>query len=119
MKITILFLILVTLSSFSTENEPTGALQVSTPVALEVVVKSEIKQTSRIKKEVKKKNKLAQKLQKADSKDLVRGMDSKLKIGLVLMGIGVVLTIVGISTVGGIAALVGLGFTIVGLLHTY
>jgi hypothetical protein len=46
-------------------------------------------------------------------------MDSKLKIGLVLLAVGAVLSIVGISLVGGIAALIGLGFTIIGLLHTF
>jgi hypothetical protein len=43
----------------------------------------------------------------------------QLKIGLTLMAIGVVLAVFGLGFVGGLAALIGLCFTIVGLLVTY
>ncbi|MEY4273853.1 MAG: hypothetical protein RL638_801 [Bacteroidota bacterium] len=43
----------------------------------------------------------------------------QLKIGLTLLGIGVVLAVFGLGLVGGLAALIGLMFTIVGLLVTY
>ena len=43
----------------------------------------------------------------------------QLKIGLTLLAIGVVLAVFGLSFVGGLAALIGLCFTIVGLLVTY
>jgi hypothetical protein len=42
-----------------------------------------------------------------------------LKIGLTLLAIGVVLAVFGLGFVGGLAALIGLCFTIVGLLVTY
>jgi hypothetical protein len=43
----------------------------------------------------------------------------QLKIGLTLLAIGVVLAVFGLGFVGGLAALIGLCFTIVGLLVTY
>ena len=45
--------------------------------------------------------------------------DPKLKIGVILLGIGVLLSIFGIGLIGGISAFIGLAFTILGLLHTY
>ena len=48
-----------------------------------------------------------------------RNWAPQLKIGLTLLGIGIVLAVFGLSFVGGIAALIGLLFTIVGLLVTY
>ncbi|MHA8107433.1 hypothetical protein [Aquirufa sp. 5-AUSEE-100C1] len=43
----------------------------------------------------------------------------QLKIGLTLLGIGIVLAVFGLGLVGGLAALIGLIFTILGLLVTY
>ncbi len=43
----------------------------------------------------------------------------QLKIGLTLLGIGIVLAVFGLGLVGGLAALIGLMFTILGLLVTY
>ena len=42
-----------------------------------------------------------------------------LKIGITLLGIGVILAVFGLGLIGGLAALIGLGFTILGLLVTY
>lgn len=120
MKAFVLLAILAISSSFVSENQPTGALQVATPEVTEPIVApaQEVKQVKRI-SQVKKEIRQARKAIKADVRDEVQRMDSKLKIGLFLLAIGAVLSIVGISTVGGIAALIGLGFAIVGLLHTY
>ncbi len=41
-----------------------------------------------------------------------------LKIGVILLGIGIVLAIFGLGVVGGLAAFIGLIFTILGLLST-
>ena len=43
----------------------------------------------------------------------------QLKIGLTLLGIGIVLAVFGLGLVGGLAAFIGLMFTILGLLVTY
>lgn len=48
-----------------------------------------------------------------------RNWAPQLKIGLTLLAIGVVLAVFGLSFVGGLAALIGLCFTILGLLVTY
>lgn len=45
--------------------------------------------------------------------------DPKLKIGLILLGLGIILSIFGLGLIGGLSALIGLAFTIIGLLHTY
>ncbi|MEY2792088.1 MAG: hypothetical protein RJA76_80 [Bacteroidota bacterium] len=45
--------------------------------------------------------------------------DPKFKIGTILTTVAILLAIVGIGWVAGIAALVGLFFLVVGLLHTY
>ncbi len=121
MKAFILVAILAISSSFVSENQPTGALQVATPevtTPTAVAPVREVKHTKRV-SNVKKESRQARKVLKADVRDKLQGMDSKLKIGLFLLAIGAVLSIVGISLVGGIAALIGLGFTIIGLLHTY
>lgn len=121
MKAFILLAVLAISSSFVSENQPTGALQVATPEVTASVVAApvqEVKHTKRV-SNVKKEYRQARKVVKADVRDKLQGMDPKLKIGLFLLAIGAVLSIVGISLVGGIAALIGLGFTIIGLLHTY
>jgi hypothetical protein len=120
MKAFILLAILAISSSFVSENQPTGALQVATPEVTTPTVPTvqEVRHVKRI-SQLKKEFKQARKVIKADVRDEVQRMDSKLKIGLFLLGIGAVLSIVGISTVGGIAALIGLAFTIIGLLHTF
>ena len=121
MKAFFLLAILAISSSFVSENQPTGALQVATPeVTTPTVVAParEVKHTKRV-SSVKKEIRQSRIVRNADLQDKLQGMDSKLKIGLFLLAIGAVLSIVGISLVGGIAALIGLGFTIIGLLHTY
>ncbi len=45
--------------------------------------------------------------------------DPKFKIGAILTVVAILLAIVGIGWVAGLAALVGLFFLVVGLLHTY
>lgn len=47
------------------------------------------------------------------------GWDYKFKIGAILTLVAILFAIVGIGWVAGLAALVGLFFLIVGLLHTY
>lgn len=120
MKAFILLAMLAISSSFVSENQPTGALQVATPEVTKSIVApvQEVKQVKRI-SQIKKEIKQARKAIKADVRDEVQRMDSKLKIGLFLLAVGAVLSIVGISVVGGIAALIGLAFTIIGLLHTF
>jgi len=123
MKAFILLALFAISSSFVSENQPTGALQVATPEVTTPVVTppiQEVKHTKRIsqvKKEVRQARKAAR--IKADVRDEVQRMDSKLKIGLFLLAIGVVLTIVGLGTLGGIAAFIGLIFAFFGLLHTF
>ena len=64
-------------------------------------------------------------IQKASFKKLspaprgARNWAPQLKIGLTLLAIGVVLAVFGLGFVGGLSALIGLLFTIVGLLVTY
>jgi hypothetical protein len=122
MKAFILIAILAISSSFSSEEKATGALQVATPEVVEakksVAPNQEVRQTKHV-AHVKKEIRQARKALKTDVRDGIQRMDSKLKIGLVLLAVGAVLSIVGISLVGGIAALIGLGFTIIGLLHTF
>ena len=48
-----------------------------------------------------------------------RNWAPQLKIGLTLLAIGVVLAVFGLGFVGGLSALIGLLFTIVGLLVSY
>ncbi len=45
--------------------------------------------------------------------------EPRLKIGLILIGIGIVLSVFGLGWIAGTAAFIGLIFTIIGLLHTY
>jgi hypothetical protein len=122
MKAFILISILAISSSFSSEEKATGALQMATTEVVEakksVMPRQEVRQTKHV-AQVNKEIRQARKVLKADVRDGIQRMDSKLKIGLFLLAIGAVLSIVGISLVGGIAALIGLGFTIIGLLHTY
>lgn len=56
---------------------------------------------------------------KREARENKGGWDPKLKIGAILIAIAVLLAIVGIGWVAGLAALVGLFFVVVGLLHTY
>ncbi len=122
MKALVLVAILAVSSSFVSENQPTGALQVAPPEVTTPVVAAptqEVKHTKRI-SQVKKEVRQARKAQlKADVRDEIQRMDSKLKIGLFLLAIGVVLTIVGLSILGGIAAFIGLIFAFFGLLNTF
>jgi hypothetical protein len=122
MKALLFIALLVISSSFSSETQSTGALQVATPTP-EVIVSAnkvqELKRVKHVEKERQQAIRFVKKAQQADVRDEVQRMDSKLKIGLFLLAIGVVLSIVGIGLVGGIAALIGLCFTIIGLLHTF
>jgi hypothetical protein len=122
MKALLFVALLFISSSFSSEKNATGALQVATSTP-EVVVSAkkvqEVKRVKRVEKERQQAIRFVKKAQQADVRDEVQRMDSKLKIGLFLLAIGAVLSIVGIGLVGGIAALIGLCFTIIGLLHTF
>ncbi len=48
-----------------------------------------------------------------------RGWHPKVKIGFTLLALGVILVVLGLGFVGGLSAIIGLLFTIAGLLHTY
>ncbi len=122
MKALLFIALLLISSSFSSEKNATGALQVATPSPEVIVPAAEVHQEKRVMRVEKKRQqliRLAKKTQKVDVRDEVQRMDSKLKIGLFLLAVGAVLSIVGIGLVGGIAALIGLCFTIIGLLHTF
>ncbi len=122
MKALLFIALLLISSSFSSEKNATGALQVATPSPEVFVPAAEVHQVKRVMRVEKKRQqliRLAKKTQKVDVRDEVQRMDSKLKIGLFLLAVGAVLSIVGIGLVGGIAALIGLCFTIIGLLHTF
>ena len=122
MKALLFVALLLISSSFSSEKNATGALQVATPSPELIVPAAEVHQEKRVMRVEKKRQqviRLAKKTQKVDVRDEVQRMDSKLKIGLFLLAVGAVLSIVGIGLVGGIAALIGLCFTIIGLLHTF
>ncbi len=45
--------------------------------------------------------------------------EPRLKIGVTLLAIGIVLSVFGLGLIGGISAFIGLLFTILGLLNTY
>jgi hypothetical protein len=122
MKALLFIPLLVISSSFSSETQSTGALQVATPspeVIVPVQAVQQVKRVKRVEKERQQVIRFVKKAQQADVRDEVQRMDSKLKIGLFLLAVGAVLSIVGIGLVGGIAALIGLCFTIIGLLHTF
>ena len=122
MKALLFVALLLISSSFSSEKNATGALQVATPTPEVIVPVAEVHHVKRVMRVEKKRQqliRLAKKTQKVDVRDEVQRMDSKLKIGLFLLAVGAVLSIVGIGLVGGIAALIGLCFTIIGLLHTF
>ena len=122
MKALLFIALLVITSSFSSKTQSTGALQVATPtpeVIVPVQAVQQVKRVKRVEKERQQAIRFVKKAQQADVRDEVQRMDSKLKIGLFLLAIGAVLSIVGIGLVGGIAALIGLCFTIIGLLHTF
>ena len=82
--------------------------------AITPLEKREIKEKIKeIKEEVK------QLKQEAREKKGSADWDPKFKIGAILIAISILLAIVGIGWVAGLAALVGLFFVVVGLLHTY
>ncbi len=45
--------------------------------------------------------------------------NSFLKVGVILLGIGIILTILGLGAIGGLSALIGLIFTVIGLLAEF
>jgi hypothetical protein len=51
--------------------------------------------------------------------DGFQSLDRNLKIGIVLIAIGLGLSILGLGQIGGLAALIGLVFLVLGLLNTY
>ena len=55
----------------------------------------------------------------AEKKSGANHWEPRLKIGVTLLVIGIVLSVFGLGLIGGISAFVGLLFTILGLLHTY
>lgn len=60
-----------------------------------------------------------QKVRQQDDKQDFNSLDGLLKIGLVLLGVALLLAIFGLGLIGGLAALVALGFIVLGLLNTY
>lgn len=71
-----------------------------------------------LKKVTKQLAKAKTKLQPTDGGDF-NSLDGNLKIGLILIGIGILLAIFGLGLIGGLAALIGLAFVILGLLNSY
>lgn len=55
----------------------------------------------------------------AEKKSSSNHWEPRLKIGLTLLVIGILLSIFGLGLIGGISAFIGLLFTILGLLNTY
>jgi hypothetical protein len=92
---------IVELKAVLAKTQQANTAQVNTTQKLNFVEKLVIK-------------KLEKKIKKAQPVDY-RSWNSFLKIGVVLLGIGVILAIVGLNVIGGIAALIGLAFTILGL----
>jgi hypothetical protein len=56
---------------------------------------------------------------RAEKKSGTNHWEPRLKIGVTLLVIGIVLSVFGLGLIGGISAFVGLLFTILGLLNTY
>ncbi|MEA5404761.1 hypothetical protein VB776_17635 [Arcicella sp. DC2W] len=61
--------------------------------------------------------KLEKKMKKSAQPVDFHSWNSFLKLGVILLGIGIVLAIVGLGTVGGLAAFIGILFTILGILQ--
>lgn len=55
----------------------------------------------------------------ADKKITLGHWEPRLKIGVTLLVIGIVLSIFGLGLIGGVSAFIGVLFTILGLLNTY
>lgn len=55
----------------------------------------------------------------AEKKSVAIHWEPRLKIGVTLLAIGIVLSVFGLGLIGGISAFIGLLFTILGLLNTY
>ncbi|NBW03097.1 MAG: hypothetical protein EBR87_05200 [Cytophagia bacterium] len=55
----------------------------------------------------------------AEKKSGASHWEPRLKIGVTLLAIGIVLSVFGLGLIGGISAFIGLLFTILGLLNTY
>jgi Flp pilus assembly protein TadB len=56
---------------------------------------------------------------RAEKKAGANHWEPRLKIGVTLLVIGIVLSVFGLGLIGGISAFIGLLFTILGLLNTY
>ncbi len=61
--------------------------------------------------------KLEKKMKKSAQPVDFHSWNSFLKLGVILLGIGIILAIVGLGTVGGLAAFIGILFTILGILQ--
>lgn len=111
---------LVTASSFvekeEVKNETVESVKTSTVVKnqLDKVAKKEVMEKIKELKEEVNYIKNASEAQKKSA-----DWDPKFKIGAILTAVAILLAIVGIGWVAGLAAIVGLFFIIVGLLHTY
>jgi len=55
----------------------------------------------------------------AEKKSGASHWEPRLKIGVTLLAIGIILSVFGLGLIGGISAFIGLLFTILGLLNTY
>ena len=104
-------------------TNPSADLEINPAHA--AVSKLNSKRDLRIKKKLYQKE-VAQTIQKfkaqnkiAEKKSGAIHWEPRLKIGVTLLVIGIVLSIFGLGLIGGISAFVGLLFTILGLLNTY
>jgi len=107
-------------------SQPASTIEVSTPQEnkKDLVVENNHKLSKAEKKEVLEKIKdlkdeVRQLKKTSADKKQSNGWDYKFKIGAILTLVAILFAIVGIGWVAGLAALVGLFFLVVGLLHTY
>lgn len=95
------------------ENVTSAPLNVTTKRDLKNQKKVFQKEVASTIKKFKAQNKIAEK------KSGSTHWEPRLKIGVTLLVIGIVLSVFGLGLIGGISAFIGLLFTILGLLNTY
>ncbi|RXK49876.1 putative periplasmic lipoprotein [Aquirufa rosea] len=109
-------------------NTPEEAKLISELTSLNQEVKSmkhmEKKELIQHKKEFKARLKSQIKEYKAQAKKQKQAAgasswDSKVKIGVILLIIGIILSIFGLGAIGAVSAFIGLIFVLLGLLHTF
>jgi len=111
-----------TIESFTTTNKIVEALKYKSKIVklakvlAENKIVSEPKKLNFIQKVILKK--MQKKVVNASKPVDFQNWHPFLKIGVILLGIGIVLAIFGLGVIGGISAFIGLLFTILGLLST-